>query len=330
MDLGRLEGERRPGQDLGPVQRLAVGRRPQAGLLAAGGQVGAAQRVQEGLVGRDHLVADDRQDPLAILVIGHPCDLDDDRRLGRRLEQSLELGDRPLGHDPGGGQAARDPFPEQLDVGGHERRVGPQTGDEPLEALGRVGGLEGGDRRQEGLRTAHLVDRPEEVDPLVVLLDLELAHDPDHVQGDPILEGLVGSVDPEGRCEGRLDQRPGAQSAGCAGILEAIVVALVAVHRGGRRILLEDRFPEPVGELVDGAGRVEPVHQCLHGAAAGAISVVDPERLAIWAFAPSLSRRTGWSARSPGAPPGDRGRGMARGRQASAARVRRRPAGGWP
>ncbi len=64
--------------------------------------------------------------------------------------------------------------------------------------------------RQEGLRAAHLVDRPKQVDPLVVLLDLELADDLDHVQGDPVLERLVGGLDRVGGGQGRLGQRPGA------------------------------------------------------------------------------------------------------------------------
>ena len=34
-------------------------------------------------------------------------------------------------------------------------------------------------------------------------------------------------------------------------VLEPVGVALVAVERRGRRVELEDRFPEPVGEVVD-------------------------------------------------------------------------------
>ena len=69
-------------------------------------------------------------------------DGDDDRLLGRRLEQPLELGDRPLGHDPGRRQPRCDPLAEELPVGGHVTPVGVQAGHEPLEPLGRVGGLE--------------------------------------------------------------------------------------------------------------------------------------------------------------------------------------------
>ena len=42
----RIERERRPGQDLGPIELVAVGRRPEAGLFAAGVAVLAAQLVE--------------------------------------------------------------------------------------------------------------------------------------------------------------------------------------------------------------------------------------------------------------------------------------------
>ena len=50
MDLLGVELERRPAPDRGPVDGVAVGRRPDARLLAAGEPVLAAERVEEGLV----------------------------------------------------------------------------------------------------------------------------------------------------------------------------------------------------------------------------------------------------------------------------------------
>ena len=55
--------------------------------------------------------------------------------------------------------------------------IGVQAGDERLEPLGRVDRLELGQLRQELLRAAHLVDDPELVQVLVVLLDVQVGDD---------------------------------------------------------------------------------------------------------------------------------------------------------
>ena len=52
MQVRGIEVQRGPGPHLGPIQPLAVGRRPQPGLLARGFPVGAPQDLEEGLVGR--------------------------------------------------------------------------------------------------------------------------------------------------------------------------------------------------------------------------------------------------------------------------------------
>ncbi len=66
-------------------------------------------------------------------------------------------------------------------------RVGMQPGDERLEAFGCVGRLELGQLGEQLLRAAHLVDDAELVEREVVLLDLELGDDLEHVAGDPVL-----------------------------------------------------------------------------------------------------------------------------------------------
>ena len=103
--------------------------------------------------------------------------------LGRHRQHPLDLGDRPLGDDARRGQTAAEPLAQDLRVGRHERRVGVQTGDERLEPLGRVGRLELGQLRQELLRAAHLVDDPELVEVLVVLFDVQVGDDLEHVAG---------------------------------------------------------------------------------------------------------------------------------------------------
>ena len=75
--------------------------------------------------------------------------------------------------------------------------------DERVEPLGRVGGLELGQLRQELLGPAHLVHDAQLVEPLVVLLDVELGDDLEHVPGDPVLGRQPVAVD-----GGRLGRRP--------------------------------------------------------------------------------------------------------------------------
>ena len=122
-------------------------------------------------------------------------------------------------------------------------------------SLGRVGRLELGQLREELLRAAHLVDDPQLVEGLVVLLDLELGDDLEHVAGDPVLGRQAVGVDGRRLGRGALHQRSGAGPSVGTGILEPVGVAVVAVERRGRRIELEDRLPETVGEIVDGRGR---------------------------------------------------------------------------
>src|SRR6185295_2804493 len=108
--------------------------------------------------------------------------------------------------------------------------------------------------REELLWTAHLVDDPQLVQGLIVLLDLELRDDLEHVAGDPVLGGNAVGVDRGRLGGGPLHERSSTRATLGAWILESIGVAVVAIERGGRRVELEDRLPEAVGEVVDGRG----------------------------------------------------------------------------
>ena len=121
-----------------------------------------------------------------------------------------------------------------------------------------------------------------------------------------------------------------------AGVLEPVVVALVAVDVAVDRVELEDRLPEAVGELVDGRGRIG--HGSLRWARGG---------LAGWsgrAGRRGRSDRAGSTGPRASPAPGsaleqrhllaatarrpDRARGTARGRRGRARRARGTSAGG--
>ena len=129
--------------------------------------------------------------------------------------------------------------------------IGVESSDERLEPLGRVGRLELGQLRKELLRAAHLVDDAELVEGLVVLLDLELGDDLEHVAGDPVLGRQAVGLDRGRLGGGALHQRPSASPTLGSRVLETVGISVVAIERRGRRIELEDRLPETIGEVVD-------------------------------------------------------------------------------
>ena len=251
VDRLGVELERGPRADRGPVQRLAVGRRPEAGLLAGQRQVFVAQDLEERSIGRVGHVADRITDALPVGVRGDLDHRRHDGALDRDLEHALDLGDRPLGDDPRGGQprchaVAQDPRDRV-----HVVAVGMDPGDERVQPRRGVGGLERGQLRQRLLRTAHLVHDAQLVDLLVVLLDPELGHHAEHVAGDPLLGRQVVGGDGLDLCQ-RLLHEPARRRAPLgAGVVEAVVVAVVAIHGRGDRVELEDRFPEALGQRVD-------------------------------------------------------------------------------
>ncbi len=216
VDVLRIEVERRPAADRRAVDGVAVGRRPDAGVLAGRREVRAAQRLEELEVGRIDVLPDRVADLLAVRL---GRDLDhrgDDRLLDRHRQHPLDLGDRPLGHDARRGQPRGEAVAQDVGVRGHELGIGVESLEEGLEPLGRVGRLELGQLRQELLRPAHLVDDAQLVEALVVLLDAQLGDDDEHVAGDPLLGGqavdrdrpcLGGGRGPGGRAPWR--DRPG-------------------------------------------------------------------------------------------------------------------------
>ena len=243
------------------------------------------------------------------------------------------------------------PGPERLleDVGvrGHERGVGAQALDERLEPLRRVDRLELGQLGHELLRAAHLVDDAQLVQALVVLLDVQLTDDLEHVAGDPLLGREALDRDGGGLGRGPLHELAGLGSTGGRRVLEAVRPAAVAVERGGRRIELEDPLPEPIGQVVDGRDglvghRRRASWRTTQGSPRDGSGVADP-RVVTGYRAPlpaarcgagradppcrRLSRRRGGAARRGARRPGP-ARGAARARRGPGARRPGRSAGG--
>ena len=175
----------------------------------------------------------------------------DRRFVGRDREEALRLGDRAVHRDPRRREPAPATLREQVDVGVHERPVGLEACEQAAEPLRRVGALELDQLREDRLRPAHLVDGGQEVHPGVGLLDPDLADDLHHVPGDALLDREA--LRRKGRDLGKrlLSKDAGRRSAGRAGIVEQVVVALVSVGRGRRRRFAHEALPETVGNRVD-------------------------------------------------------------------------------
>ncbi len=273
MDLGRVELERRPLEDGRPVALLAAWRGPEPGLVARRGEVRAPHRLE---------VAGERRPNVALhrglqagpaLGLGRgvePRDPDGRGLGGGDGEEPLRLGDHAIRHEPGGGAPVGTPLLHDrdgvVDVP-RERRI---PGQQLLQPLRRVRPLELHELGEQRLRPIHLVDAGDDVHPQVVGADAELAHDPQHVVGDPLLRGEGVDRDRRELRERRLAVGAGPRPARGGDVRQAIVVAVVAVDRRGEGRLLEDHLPEAVGERVDGSGVVGRRHRVLHdGRAAG-------------------------------------------------------------
>jgi hypothetical protein len=127
-----------------------------------------------------------------------------------------------------------------------------EPGDERVEPLRGVDRLERRQLGQQLLRAAHLVDDAQLVEPLVVLLDAEVADDLQHVPRDPLLGRQTLDRDRPRLGGGPLHQVACPRTPHRRGVLEPVGVARVTVERRGRRVELEDAFPETVGEVVHG------------------------------------------------------------------------------
>ena len=161
MDVGGVEGQRRPSQDLGRVHAVAAGQRGHADRLGRRREVLVAHQVAEPRVcGRDD-VADHRHEPLAGRRIGVRSERQHRRGvLRRQREDPVELCERALGHDRRGHDARRDGLARHLGRRVEERREGAEARLVAVEPLRRVGPLHGRDLRDHRRRRRACGSRP--------------------------------------------------------------------------------------------------------------------------------------------------------------------------
>jgi hypothetical protein len=160
--------------------------------------------------------------------------------------------DRSLGDDPGRGQSTRHPFAQDVALGSDPGRVRVKPGNERLEPLRRIGRLELAELGQERLRATDLVDDAQLVHPPVVLFDRDVTEQSEHVAGDAVLHGQPVDGDRFGLGPSLLREASKPRASIGSRIVEAVVVTVVAIHGRRDRTELQKRFPEPIGEGIDG------------------------------------------------------------------------------
>ncbi len=331
MDGLGVQVERRPAPDPVPVERLAVRRRQEPGPLAGRLVVRAPKRLEQPPVGRVDDLAHDVPDPLAFRVAGHLGHRRDDRLLDGDGQDALELLDRPVRDDARGRPPRAQAVGHDVEVGVHERPVAADPRQEGVEALGRVRRLELGQLGEQRLRPRHLVDDLDLAIGQVVRLDRDLGHDLQHVARDPVLDRQALRRDRGGLAPDALHQPPLRGAPLGPGVVQAVVVALVAVDRGGQRRQPQHVLPVAGGDLVDLgglAGRVRHARELLWwcggptGNAAPSLPGPDPPSAAVSRRTARAGRR---SARSRG-----RGRGCPPCRPAPPLRATPSRGGDWP
>jgi len=175
----------------------------------------------------------------------------------------------------GGGQSSGQTLPNHLCIGRHETRVVRQAGQKGFELLGRLRGLERGQQRQESLRTLHLVDDLEPIDPLTLLLELDRANDLQDVESDALLRRQARRTCRPGLYRGspgkRLSKEPLSPLPTFGpGVVQPIHTLLVSEHGGRDRREIQDAVPETICQRVHRVGCVAHVdHQSLHPLGSG-------------------------------------------------------------
>ena len=246
----RIEIEAGPAEDLGLVHPLTARERGHADRPGGRRQVLVADDVAEPRVGRVQDVAHGGRDPVldrCVVAQGEHR-----RRVVRcQREDPIELRERALGDDPGRDDARGHRLPRDLDRGIQHLGERPEPGFVAIDALGRVGSLEGGDLSEQRAGPVHVVHHLEAVDPLLDPSERALADRAHHVGVGTVR--VVERLEVEG-AERRQRLARGLCLLGAAGrsdVGESIVVALVPDEGPHQRVPLEEPFPIAVNEVSD-------------------------------------------------------------------------------
>ena len=263
MELVRIGAQRGPLESQGVVDPLAIRQRGQAGSLSRLRQDVPGRGEQAG-VGRLDVLTNRGGDLGAIRRGRDGRRHDDGRRLGRLGDSPAELLRESLGDDARRQDALTPRLPDSVDVRVDERGVRGQAAQPALQPLRSVGALLLGRIGQRHRRPFHVIDGLEQRPSRSLDLDGRPAHEAEDVGRHTILVGQLGCCGarfgpPARRQLVELRERPGVEgahrfAATRRGVLEPVVVAIVADRGGQPGLELEQALPVALGDLLGGAG----------------------------------------------------------------------------
>jgi len=244
VHVARIEGEGGPAEHLGRVHAVAARQRGDADRVGGGGEVVVDQHLAERGERRLHRVGHRRRDRLAGVTIGADGD---GGLLGRELQEAVDLPERALGHDAGGGYVLRDPFTQELDRSVEVRGERTEAGVEASDALRRVGALQGRDLSERRDGAVHMVGDVQQVEPVLETRERPAADRLVDVGGE--LPGLVevGAIELGQLLQTCAGGRLLGGAPGLGRVAQPVVVPLVAHEGPDQRLALEQSLPRIVG-----------------------------------------------------------------------------------
>ena len=251
MDRAGIVVEGRVVEDEVLVHSLAV-RQPADAVTRAGSGLMVDEGIQEAHQRGLDMAPERGRDPLPVRCREVRVGDEERRLLGGCLQHAAHLRDRPLERDGRRRASGLAALLEVREVRVDERGVGPEPGDQPLDALGRVHALETRQLPGERLGAGHLVHGLEV--PQVQRCGL-LPHpgdQPHDVERDPLFHVQSGRIDGGSVLQHGGDERRLHSATGRGRIIPAVGARFITQHRGPQRAQVQDPGPEPVGQSVDG------------------------------------------------------------------------------